>query len=135
MKKIGFALSIILALVLATATLPGCATHDGLIPAMADGSLAGCVEWAQANHDAELEALCRAGRPLTEVLDLFAARQRQALSRDAGAEGSATTTHATPRCGALHATSHDCTAPSGSSTGCPTEPSWRSEASGRRARA
>lgn len=67
-----------------TIALPGCATRDGLIPAMADGSLAGCVEWAQANHDAELEAMCRAGRPLTEVLDLFAARQ--AKTADAGAE-------------------------------------------------
>ncbi len=66
--------------------LSGCATRDGLIPAMADGSLAGCVEWAQKNGDAEIEALCRSGRPLTEVLDLFAARQRQSLSRDAGAE-------------------------------------------------
>ncbi len=66
--------------------LTGCATHDGLIPAMADGSLAGCVEWAQANGDAEVESLCRAGRPLTEILDIFAARQRQSLSRDAGAE-------------------------------------------------
>jgi len=66
--------------------LSGCATRDGLIPAMADGSLAGCVEWAQKNGDAEIEALCRSGRPLTEVLDLFAARQRQSSARDAGAE-------------------------------------------------
>ena len=81
MRQIALVITTMLAL-----ALPGCATRDGLIPAMADGSLAGCVEWAQANHDAELEALCRAGRPLTEVLDLFAARQRQSLSRDAGAE-------------------------------------------------
>ena len=81
MKKIAAITTALLAL-----ALPGCATRDGLIPAMADGSLAGCVEWAQANHDAELEALCRAGRPLTEVLDLFAARQRQSSARDAGAE-------------------------------------------------
>lgn len=79
MKKIAIALTIAFA-------LSACATRDGLIPAMADGSLAGCVEWAQKNGDAEIEALCRAGRPLTEVLDLFAARQRQSLSRDAGAE-------------------------------------------------
>jgi len=64
--------------------LSGCATRDGLIPAMADGALAGCVEWAQKNGDAEIEALCRSGRPLTEVLDLFAARQTKA--QDAGAD-------------------------------------------------
>ena len=81
MRQIALVITTMLAL-----ALTGCATRDGLIPAMADGSLAGCIEWAQANHDAELEALCRAGRPLTEVLDLFAARQRQSLSRDAGAE-------------------------------------------------
>ncbi len=81
MKSIALVITTMLAL-----ALPGCATRDGLIPAMADGSLAGCVEWAQKNGDAEIEALCRAGRPLTDVLDLFAARQRQALSRDAGAE-------------------------------------------------
>lgn len=80
MRKLALIITALLAL-----ALPSC-HHDGLIPAMADGSLAGCVEWAQANHDAELEALCRAGRPLTEVLDLFAARQRQALARDAGVE-------------------------------------------------
>lgn len=76
-----------LALVITTMfalALSGCATRDGLIPAMADGSLAGCIEWAQANHDAEIEALCRAGRPLTDVLDLFAARQTKA--QDAGAD-------------------------------------------------
>lgn len=81
MRQIALVITTMLAL-----ALPGCATHDGLIPAMADGSLAGCVEWAQKNGDAEIEALCRAGRPLTEILDLFAARQRQSLSRDAGAE-------------------------------------------------
>ena len=81
MRQIALVITTMLAL-----ALPSCATRDGLIPAMADGSLAGCVEWAQANHDAELEALCRAGRPLTEVLDLFAARQRQSSARDAGAE-------------------------------------------------
>lgn len=81
MKKIGFALSIILALVLATATLPAC-HHDGLVPAMVDGQLTGCVTWAQEHGDAELEALCRAGKPLPAVLDLFLARQQ----RDAGAD-------------------------------------------------
>ncbi len=81
MKKIGFSL----ALVIAAIVLSAC-HHDGLVPAMADGSLAGCIEWAQKHGDAELEALCRAGRPLTEVLDLFAARQRQSSARDAGAE-------------------------------------------------
>ena len=80
MRQIALVITTMLAL-----ALPSC-HHDGLIPAMADGSLAGCVEWAQANHDAEIESLCRAGRPLTEILDLFAARQRQSLSRDAGAE-------------------------------------------------
>jgi len=78
---IRFARLVIIALALA---LSGCATRDGLIPAMADGSLAGCVEWAQKNGDAEIEALCRSGRPLTEVLDLFAARQTKA--QDAGAD-------------------------------------------------
>lgn len=86
MKQNSISLITIIIAVIAALCLPACTTRDGLIPAMADGSLAGCVEWAQANHDAELEALCRAGRPLTEVLDLFAARQRQSLSRDAGAE-------------------------------------------------
>ena len=81
MRQIALVITTMLAL-----ALPGCATRDGLLPAMADGSLAGCVEWAQKNGDAEIEALCRAGRPLTEVLDLFAARQRQSLSRDAGVE-------------------------------------------------
>lgn len=81
MRQIALVITTMLAL-----ALPGCATRDGLIPAMADGSLAGCVEWAQANHDAEIESLCRAGRPLTEILDLFAARQRAAASRDAGVE-------------------------------------------------
>jgi hypothetical protein len=85
MKKTALYLITLLAIILSVA-LPACRHRDGLIPAMADGSLAGCIEWAQANHDAELEALCRAGRPLTEVLDLFAARQRQALARDAGVE-------------------------------------------------
>jgi hypothetical protein len=80
MRQIALVITSLLAL-----ALTGC-HHDGLIPAMADGSLAGCVEWAQKNGDAEIEALCRAGRPLTEILDLFAARQRQSLSRDAGAE-------------------------------------------------
>ena len=81
MRQIALVITSLLAL-----ALTGCAAHDGLIPAMADGSLAGCVEWAQKNGDAEIESLCRAGRPLTEILDLFAARQRQSLSRDAGAE-------------------------------------------------
>ena len=85
MKTIALSLITLLALILAAA-LPACRHHDGLIPAMADGSLVGCVEWAQKNGDAEIEALCRAGRPLTEVLDLFAARQRQSSARDAGAE-------------------------------------------------
>lgn len=81
MRQIALVITSLLAL-----ALTACSTRDGLIPAMADGSLAGCVEWAQKNGDAEIEALCRAGRPLTEILDLFAARQRKSVSRDAGAE-------------------------------------------------
>jgi hypothetical protein len=58
--------------------------HDGLVPAMVDGQLNGCVAWAQEHGDAELEALCRAGKPLPAVLDLFLVRQMKAA--DAGAD-------------------------------------------------
>lgn len=58
--------------------------HQGLARTAANVALDGCVEWAHANGDAELLVLCKTGRPLTEILDLFASRQRAAMSRDAG---------------------------------------------------
>ena len=61
--------------------LQSCSSHRGLAKSVASGSLEGCVDWAKSHGDPELEQLCSAGRPLTEVLDLFAARQ---TGKDAG---------------------------------------------------
>lgn len=44
-----------------------------------------CVARAQQLGDKELETVCRAGGSVVDVIDLFAARQRQAVARDAGA--------------------------------------------------
>jgi len=60
--------------------------HQGLARSAADGALDGCTEWAQTHQDAELLVLCQGGKPLTVILDLFAARQQQATARDAGAD-------------------------------------------------
>jgi hypothetical protein len=69
------------AAIIACAAVESCSAHQGLAKSVAAGSLEGCTEWARNHNDAELEALCQAGRPLTEVLDLFAARQS---GKDAG---------------------------------------------------
>ncbi len=66
--------------------MPHCAPYHGLAHSAADGALQGCVDWAVQHQDVELEQLCKAGRPLSDVLDLFAARQQQGMARDAGAD-------------------------------------------------
>lgn len=75
----------LIALVACLVVLPHC-SHPGLAGKMADGSLSGCMDWAVQHQDVELEQLCKAGRPLADVLDLFAARQQQGMTRDAGTD-------------------------------------------------
>ena len=50
---------------------------------LADKSLEACVERAKAIGDVELEAVCKAGGTIVDVIDLFSARQR---AQDAGVE-------------------------------------------------
>lgn len=66
MKKIAIALALA-----AVATLPGfaigCATRDGLVPAMVDGQLAGCPESQPTPRGETCEAVCAGNVELLNV--------------------------------------------------------------------